>query len=85
MRKCPPVVSAGGSAVMAARVAVEAAGRELRERRICNDYLITTHMAMMCHFTAENHPPTAIVNTQPIAELVLLVFSSGHLHVQLNN
>lgn len=84
MRKCPPVVSAGGSAVTAVRVAVEAAGREPGARRICNDYLITTHMAMTCHFAAENRPPTAIVNTQPIAELVLLLFSSGHVYVHLN-
>lgn len=74
MRKCHPVVSAGGSAVTAVRVAVEAAGRGLRERMICNDYLIATRTAMMCYFAAENHPPTAIANTQAIAELVLCCF-----------
>lgn len=78
MRKCPPVASAGGSAAMAVPVAVGAAEREPRERRICNDYPITTYMMITCHSTPENHPPTAIQITIPVAEFAFLQFLPGH-------
>ncbi|KAF3030759.1 hypothetical protein E8E15_010954 [Penicillium rubens] len=55
MQKCLPVASAGGSAVTAVPVAVEAAGRAAREI-IRSDYLIATYMAMVCHSTTDSHP-----------------------------